>query len=78
MVTCLIGLGSNLGDRVGNLLAAIALLRQDPAISLQAVSSFVEPCAGRRTCGAIELLQWGRDPGDFASRRDAPGTTLSR
>jgi pantoate--beta-alanine ligase len=42
MVTCLIGLGSNLGDRVGNLLAAIALLRQDPAISLQAVSSFVE------------------------------------
>jgi pantoate--beta-alanine ligase len=42
MVMCLIGLGSNLGDRVGNLLAAIAALREDPAISVQAVSSFVE------------------------------------
>ncbi len=42
MVTCLIGLGSNQGDRVGNLLAAIAALGEDPAISLQAVSSFVE------------------------------------
>jgi pantoate--beta-alanine ligase len=42
MVTCLIGLGSNLGDRVGNLLAALQSLRDDPDISLQAVSSFVE------------------------------------
>jgi pantoate--beta-alanine ligase len=42
MVACLLGLGSNQGDRVGNLLAALQLLREQPGISVTAVSSFVE------------------------------------
>jgi len=42
MVQCLLGLGSNLGDRVGNLLAALAELRQHPAIRIRRISSFLE------------------------------------
>jgi pantoate--beta-alanine ligase len=42
MVACLLGLGANQGDRVGNLLAAIDLLRAQSGISIAAVSCFVE------------------------------------
>src|SRR5437763_518828 len=42
MVQCLLGLGSNVGDRVGNLLAALAELRHHPAIRVRRVSSFLE------------------------------------
>jgi pantoate--beta-alanine ligase len=42
MVACLLGLGANQGDRVGNLLSAIDLLRAEPGIAVTAVSSFVE------------------------------------
>lgn len=42
MPSCLVGLGSNLGDRVGNLLAALAAIRTEPQFRLQAVSSFHE------------------------------------
>jgi pantoate--beta-alanine ligase len=42
MARCLLALGSNLGDRVGQLLAALDLLRQRPAISVLEVSSFIE------------------------------------
>src|ERR1044072_3719078 len=42
MAACLIGLGSNLGDRVANLSAALSALHSHPAIAVQRVSSFVE------------------------------------
>src|SRR5688572_20980725 len=42
MARCLLALGSNLGDRVGQLSAAIAALREHPAIAVRGVSSFVE------------------------------------
>jgi pantoate--beta-alanine ligase len=45
MASCLLGLGSNLGDRVGQLLAAFDALRQHPAIAVQRVSSLVETSA---------------------------------
>lgn len=42
MAACLIGLGSNLGDRVGNLLFALGELRRHPAIDILRTSSLVE------------------------------------
>jgi pantoate--beta-alanine ligase len=42
MVQCLIALGSNQGDRVGNLLKAVEALRQNQAIEVARVSSFYE------------------------------------
>jgi len=42
MARCLLGLGSNLGDRVGQLLMALDALRQHPAIELCRTSSLVE------------------------------------
>src|SRR6185436_12143656 len=42
MALCLLGLGSNQGDRVGTLLAAIQELRAQPALRVAAVSSFLE------------------------------------
>jgi len=45
MVLCLLGLGSNQGDRVGNLLAALDSLRDHPAICVRRVSSLHETAA---------------------------------
>ena len=42
MTACLLGLGSNLGDRVGNLAAAIAAIRNQSGIRVAHVSSFYE------------------------------------
>ena len=42
MARCLLALGSNLGDRIGQLSAAIAALGEHPAIAVERVSSFVE------------------------------------
>ena len=42
MARCLIGLGSNLGDRAGNLLQALELLRQTPGIAVVRNSSLIE------------------------------------
>src|SRR3569623_78980 len=42
MVRCLIGLGANEGDRVGNLLTALAELRGQADVIVCRVSSFVE------------------------------------
>jgi len=42
MVSCLLGLGSNLGDRVGNLLLALDELRRHPEIHVARVSSLIE------------------------------------
>jgi pantoate--beta-alanine ligase len=42
MSRCLLGLGSNLGDRVGQLLAAVQILRDHPAIAIERVSAFYE------------------------------------
>src|SRR6476619_172144 len=42
MVLCLLGLGSNQGDRVGNLLAALDELCHQPNIRVQQISSFHE------------------------------------
>ena len=42
MATVYLGLGSNLGDRRGNLEKALAALNRHPAIRVLAVSSFVE------------------------------------
>jgi pantoate--beta-alanine ligase len=42
MVRCLLGLGSNQGDRVDNLLAALGALRDNPDIRVLSVSSLLE------------------------------------
>lgn len=42
MASCLLALGANQGDRVGNLLAALDELRRRPEIRVQQVSSFLE------------------------------------
>src|SRR5437773_2069206 len=42
MVLCLLGLGSNQGDRVGNLVTARDELRRNPALCVKRVSSFHE------------------------------------
>jgi len=42
MATVYLGLGSNLGDRRGNLDAALAALRANPAVRVLAVSPFIE------------------------------------
>src|SRR5436190_15289998 len=42
MARCLIGLGSNLGDRAGNLLQAIELLSRSPGIAVTRTSSLIE------------------------------------
>jgi len=42
MAMCLLGLGSNLGDRVGYLIQALSALRSDPQIKLLRQSSLVE------------------------------------
>src|SRR5262245_41735614 len=42
MTSCLVAFGSNLGDRVGNLQAAVDELRRHSAISVKHVSSFYE------------------------------------
>src|SRR5438552_12550920 len=42
MASCLLALGANQGDRVGNLLSALDELRQQPRICVERVSSFVE------------------------------------
>src|SRR5262245_698752 len=42
MVSCLLALGSNQGDRVGNLLAALNELRRHPAIAVGRVSALHE------------------------------------
>src|SRR5207253_8220105 len=42
MVSCLLALGSNQGDRVGALLAAVSELRSHKALRVIRVSSFIE------------------------------------
>ena len=42
MATVYLGLGSNFGDRRGNLDAALAALRANPAVRVLAVSPFIE------------------------------------
>jgi len=42
MAACLLALGSNQGERIANLLAALTELRNHPAISVKRVSSFLE------------------------------------
>lgn len=42
MTACLIGLGSNLGERVAHIRAALDQLRQHPRVALRQVSSLVE------------------------------------
>jgi len=42
MAACLLALGSNQGERIANLLAALAELRSHPAVSVERVSSFLE------------------------------------
>ncbi len=42
MVTCYIGLGSNLGERKKNILLALEYLKQDPSIKVQKVSALIE------------------------------------
>jgi len=42
MASCLIGLGSNLGDRVGNLWQALEELRRTPGIAVSRTSSLIE------------------------------------
>ena len=60
--TAYIGLGSNLGDRRGNLLAALEYLRATPGIVVRAVSALIEtlpvggpPGQGVYLNGAAEL-----------------------
>src|SRR4051812_32114417 len=73
MVACLLGLGSNQGDRVGNLLAAIDLLRSQPEISVTAVSSFIEtapvggPQGQEQFFNAAAVVETSLSPPDLVS-----------
>ena len=65
---CLIGLGSNLGDRWANLNGALAALGQTPGVAVEKVSSFheTEPLGGPPGQGmfmnAVALLETDLEP----------------
>src|SRR5262245_10255475 len=68
MARCLIGLGANLGERVGNLLQALALLRGTPGIDVLAASSLIEtspvggPTGQRNYFNAAAVLETELSP----------------
>jgi pantoate--beta-alanine ligase len=84
MVSCLLGLGSNLGDRIGYLHVALDALRQHPAIRLRDVSSFWETAAvgGPRGQGryfnAAALVETELAPADLLRELLAIEETLGR
>jgi pantoate--beta-alanine ligase len=69
MVRCLLGLGSNQGDRIVNLLAALEALRSHSGIRLEQVSSFVETapvggCPGQgKFFNAAAIIETSLAPG---------------
>jgi pantoate--beta-alanine ligase len=73
MTECLLGLGSNLGDRVSHLIAAVSELRRCPAIEVKRVSSFVEsaavggPAGQRRYFNAAAVIVTGLAPDELVA-----------
>jgi pantoate--beta-alanine ligase len=84
MATCLIGLGSNLGDRVGNLTAALAALSADASIAGLRHSSFwqTEPVGGPPNQGsylnAAAVLETELPPPLLLARLQAVEDRLGR
>lgn len=56
MTACLIGLGSNLGDRPGHLHAAINALRSDPTLRVEQISSLYESAPSGGSTGQRNYL----------------------
>jgi pantoate--beta-alanine ligase len=73
MARCLIGLGSNLGERAGNLLRALELLRGTPGMSVSGSSSLVEtspvggPPGQQNYFNAAAVLETDLPPHDVLS-----------
>lgn len=71
MARCLLGLGANLGDRVGQLCAALAALREHPSIAVERVSSFHEtlpvggPPGQENYFNAAAVVETTLAPADF-------------
>ncbi len=71
MVQCLIALGSNQGDRVSNLVNAVAALRQNKAINVARVSSFYEtapvggPADQEKFFNAVAIVETALSPADL-------------
>src|SRR5262245_60724758 len=71
MTLCLLGLGSNEGDRVGNITAAIDALRQSASIRVRRVSSFYEtapvggPPGQRKYFNAAAIIETELLPADL-------------
>src|SRR5262245_36721385 len=71
MVACLVALGSNQGDRVGNLSAALDELRRHAAIRIERVSSFVEtapvggPAGQGKFFNAAAIVETKLTPGEL-------------
>jgi pantoate--beta-alanine ligase len=71
MARCLLGLGSNLGDRVGQLLAAIDAIDKHPAIAVSRVSSLIEtsphggPTGQKNYFNAAAAIETELSPGEL-------------
>src|SRR5581483_8966263 len=84
MVQCLIALGSNQGDRVGNLVKAVDLLRQNPGVRVDRVSSFHEtapvggPPGQRAYFNAAVTIETGLARGELMSALLATEQKLGR
>src|SRR5438094_7400155 len=84
MAACLIGLGSNLGDRVANLSDALNELRRHPAIDVQCVSSFVEcrpiggPLGQSNFFNAAAVLETSLQPAELLAELKRLESNLGR
>src|SRR4051794_17375918 len=71
MVQCLIALGSNQGDRIGNLIRAVDALRQNGALKVRHVSSFYEtspvggPAGQEKYFNAAAIIETTLSPADL-------------
>lgn len=84
MATCLIGLGSNLGDRTAQLNSALAALRADESLALVRHSSFYEtapvggPAGQRKYLNAAALVETSVAPHELLVKLQAIENRLER
>lgn len=84
MATCLIGLGSNLGNRTEQLNSALAALRADPSLTLLRCSSFLEtapiggPAGQPKFLNAAALVETTIAPRELLAKLQATEARLGR